>query len=112
MPTRFRMATHANAALMADNDNVRPKVDLYFLSPCPPGYDTVLGWIAKNNPGLLDLIDRVPEATQRDGFWLKHRCREQGLEVIKVDACAFLSKQGIKSVNSYPIHLLNVRFSD
>lgn len=86
------------------------RVDLRLLSPCPAGYDTVLGYLAKVNPGLLELMDRSPEATQRDGFWLRHRCAESGLDWLRVDACPWLRSLGIEKVNAYPVKLLAQRF--
>ncbi|WP_018123356.1 hypothetical protein [Desulfovibrio oxyclinae] len=82
-----------------------------FLSDCPEGYDTVLGYLAKRHPDLLDLIDKEPEATTRDGFWLMHRCKERGIKRLRVKACPFLQAFGITEVWSYPIGLLKERFS-
>lgn len=87
-----------------------PRVDIRFLSPCPPGYDTVLGYLAKHDPIVLELLDRDPDATKRDGYWLMHRARERGLEVVKVEACPWLRQNGIKMVNAYPQSLLAERF--
>lgn len=82
-----------------------------FRSPgLPRGYDTVLGYLAKYDPCTLALIDGEAEATQRDGWWLRHRCREAGLEVVKVAAPLFLKDQGVSQVNAYPEHLLAKRF--
>ena len=88
------------------------RVDLRFLSPCPPGFDTVLGYLAKVNPGLLDLIDRDPSATLRDGYWLCHRAKERDIKTVKVEACPWLRKQGITTVNAYPVELLEERLGD
>lgn len=86
------------------------RVDLRYLSPVPPGYDTILGYLAKVNPEMLELIDKDPEATQRDGFWLPHQAKKRGMAVIKVDACLWLSKFGVSAVNAYPVSLLAERF--
>jgi hypothetical protein len=97
--------------MIAANDNMHrpPRVDLTLLSPCPPGWDTVLGYIAKTNPDLFELMDKVPESTLRDGFWLTHRCRERGVKPIKVPACHWLRKAGVEAVNAYPVELLERR---
>jgi hypothetical protein len=92
-----------------DNEPRRPRVDLRLLSPCPPGWDTVLGYIAKANPDLFELMDKVPSSTLRDGYWLTHRCREQGVVPLKVPACHWLRKAGIEQVNAYPLSLLEKR---
>lgn len=82
-----------------------------YVSPCPEGYDTILGYLAKHNPEALELIDKDPDATQRDGFWCMHRSRERGITVQKVAAPKFLAKFGIDEVNAYPIELLEERFA-
>jgi hypothetical protein len=92
---------------------VRPiKMDerLTYCSPVLEGYDTVLGWYAKQDPWAL-LIGELWNAThtQRDGFWLMHRCRERAIPVLWVPAPAVLRDQGIKQVRAYPISLLRER---
>ena len=73
----------------------------------PQGYDTVLGYLAKHRPDMLELIDYdVPEATARDGFWLKHRCDE----VNYVPAPPVLRAKGIMRVRCWPTDLLERRF--
>lgn len=81
------------------------------VSPVPKGYDTVLGYLAKYHPDVLDTFDHAdPSATQRDGYWLKHRAREQGLAVWMVTAPPILQAAGITVVNSYPLELLAQRW--
>ena len=93
------------------NDNVAPGTPLHYVSAlCPPGWDTVLGYLAKTNPDLLNIMDRTPEATQRDGYWLTARTRKRyGVEPVKVPACLWLQRQGIETVNAYPLTLLRER---
>lgn len=91
----------------------RPMSD--FLSPIPTQYtdhDTVLGYLARHQPYVLDLMDPKAEVTARDGFWLTHRCREQGFRPLKVPAPLFLAEQGIEHVNAYPVTLLRQRFDE
>jgi hypothetical protein len=77
----------------------------------PEGYDTVLGYLAKHHPEALDLFDySVPEATQRDGYWLAHRVKERGLEPVHVAAPPILAAQGIFQVRAYPVDLLQRRW--
>ena len=73
--------------------------------------DTVVGWLAKHDPERLAIMDATPEATQRDGYWLMHRCRERGIEITKVPAPTVLKEQGIDEVNAYPVWLLAERLA-
>jgi hypothetical protein len=42
----------------------------------PDGYDTVLGFLARHHPDALECFDYTdPATTQRDGWWLSHRCQ-------------------------------------
>lgn len=86
------------------------RVDIRYLSPCQPGYDTVLGYLAKHQPGTLELLDQVPDATIRDGFKLRALAIKRDLPVLKVDASPFLRSFGIEQVNSYPIRILVEHF--
>jgi hypothetical protein len=86
--------------------------DARYLSPCPRGYDTVLGYLAKNYPERLAIMDQTADATMRDGWWLRGECLRQDIAPVKVKAPAFLREQGIEEVNAYPYALLHHRFSD
>lgn len=86
------------------------RVDIRYLSPCPPGYDTVLGFLAKHNPGILDLLDKEPDATRVDGVRLREAAKRRGLDWQKVEACPWLKAFGIETVNAYPIRLLADHF--
>lgn len=77
-----------------------------YTSPCPEGYDTVLGYTFRNNPEALDLMDPSPQSTVDDGFWLTHECRRRGVTPIKVTAPMVLQREGIIEVNAYPLHIL------
>ncbi|CAB4139640.1 hypothetical protein UFOVP347_50 [uncultured Caudovirales phage] len=83
---------------------------LYDSEGVPAGFDTVLGYLSKHCPEHLALIDHMPSATSRDGWWLCHRIRERGLPLHSVPACAFLRAHGIERVNAYPVGLLRERF--
>lgn len=86
------------------------RVDLRYLSPCPTGYDTVLGYLAKHNPGVLELLDKEPDATRVDGIKLREAAKRRGIEWQKVEACPWLRSFGIQMVNAYPIRLLADHF--
>lgn len=84
-----------------------------YLSPdCPEGYETVVGYLARFNPWAIRCGLADPEATQRDGFWLKHRSSERGIAVVKVKAPAAFAADGIEHVNAYPVSLLQERLGD
>lgn len=77
----------------------------------PKSYDTVLGFLAKHHPDVLECFDYTdPTATQRDGYWLAHRCREQGIPPTYVDAPPVLQERDIVQVRAYPIDLLEQRW--
>jgi hypothetical protein len=81
-----------------------------YVSPCPAGYETVLGYLSKTDPEALDLMDQDAEATARDGWKLTYLAKRKGLKVVKVRACQHLEAQGIFEVNAYPEVLLRERF--
>lgn len=101
-----------------EQDTFTAKINSDYLSP-QAGVDrenahqarwTVVGYLAAFHPEILDNMDVTPDATQRDGWWLMHRCRERGIEPIKVVAPPVLQDQGVDYVNAYPRHLLTERF--
>lgn len=75
----------------------------------PEGYDTVLGYLGKTHPEVLDLMEDPISGTQHDGFWLQHRSARLGRGTIKVEAPAPLLEAGIQVVNAYPVDLLRER---
>lgn len=78
----------------------------------PLGYDTVLGFLAKHHPEVLDSLDYSdPQVTLRDGYWLMHRTREAGLAPVLVDAPGCLKAKGISHVNAWPLKLLQKRWA-
>lgn len=77
----------------------------------PTGYDTVLGYLAKYHPEVLDMFDYTkPQATARDGWWLKHQCEKRGIVPVIVIAPPVLRGCGIDTVNAYPLSLLEKRW--
>ena len=74
----------------------------------PKGYDTVLGFLAKWHPEILDVIDwHDPSATLRDGLWCMHRSK--GSEMWAKAPQAML-EMGLKKVRAYPLEILKQRF--
>ena len=73
----------------------------------PDGFDTILGYLAKHDPDVLDQFDYYdPQATQRDGFWMMHHATDR--RVVSAPAC--LQMRGIKVVNAWPLSALQERF--
>lgn len=81
----------------------------HFLTETPEGFDTVLGWLAKNNPEALMLMQDPIFDTRRDGFWLMHKAEQEGCKVKKVSAPPIMAEEGIPTVNAYPNALLERR---
>jgi hypothetical protein len=81
------------------------------VSVSPKGYETVLTYLARWHPEILDQIDwRLPDATLRDGYWCFHRTK--GKEVwVKAPKC-FANKRHITKVRAYPLAILKERFGD
>jgi hypothetical protein len=77
----------------------------------PPGHDTILGYLAKHQPEILDTVDYAdPEVTKRDGWALAHACRRKGLRAVYTPAPAALKRRGILVVRAYPVELLEARW--
>lgn len=77
-----------------------------------PAYETVLGYLKAHHPRAYRALGvNACEDTQRDGFWLTHRARERGYEIVKVKAPDELRAEGIETVNAYPLVLLRERFA-
>lgn len=84
------------------------RVDIRYLSPCPPGYDTVLGYLAKRDPETLGMLEQDPSATADDGVWCRARCITLGLAFTTVEACPWLRLQhGVRKVHAYPVQVLH-----
>ena len=83
-----------------------------FLSPCPPGYDTVLGYLAKHQPDtVLGMTDPV-SGTINDGRRMRDMAARLGAQVIKVPASVAVASVGADSVNAYPTEILSRYFED
>lgn len=85
----------------------RPLED--YTTPCPEGWDTVVGYLAKHRPEVIAALGEAAEVTQRDGFWLMHRTRERGLPVVWVRASRVLQEQDVMQVRAWPVDLLSER---
>lgn len=81
----------------------------------PQGYDTVLGYLAKYHPDVLDHVDYYdPTVTQRDGWKLSHQVATRALggnwDCVYVDAPPCLRLSNIERVRAYPVELLAKRW--
>lgn len=84
-----------------------------FASPDVPfGYDTIVGWVAKNRPEIIETMGTAAWLHSRDGLWLANQARKRGLKVHKVGAPPVLLDQGIEEVNAYPVELIAERFDE
>ena len=83
-----------------------------FSTDCPTGYDTIIGWVAKNRYDIIENLGTAAWLHTRDGFWLTHQCRARDQSIHKVEAPAVLKEQGIQQVNAYPVELIAERFAD
>jgi hypothetical protein len=80
----------------------------------PEGYDTLLGYLAKNHPGILDHVDYYdPTTTMHWGWELANRCRlceEKEARYALAPDC-FRDNPSIHTVRAYPLAILKWRFS-
>lgn len=83
-----------------------------FSTVCPPGYDTIVGWVAKNRYDIVENLGTAAWLHSRDGFWIANRTRNKGKAVEKVVAPPVLREQGIEQVNAYPVEVIAERFAD
>lgn len=76
------------------------------------GYDTVLGYLAKNQSEALEIMGEPVWNTRQDDFWLLARCHAHGLEPLEVDAPEAMRVFGYPKAYAYPIDLLEKRLED
>lgn len=88
-----------------------PIVPEEYASPyAPVGYDTVLSYLAKNDPITLGFMDDEPEATQADEDWLHRECLRVNMRKVEVPGSRWHARQGLFAAWSYPVALLAKRF--
>lgn len=73
---------------------------------CPEGWDTFWGHLARTDPGVLALMDQLPEAADSDEAMLDMMCQQQGIPPRIVSAGAWLTRNGVFSSKAYPLHVL------
>ena len=108
----WRMRDVRNSLLVLERNLPRDKPEDYHLGI--EGFDTVMSYIAREEPTLMKLaLDPVRDHIA-DGKRIAHVARCRRLPVLKVDAPAPIKQRysKIKTVNAYPTHLLAEYFSD
>lgn len=94
----------------AVRDGFVPIIVSDYLSPyCPIGYDTVLAYLAKNDPVTFSFMEQTIEATEPEDNWLKRECNRLNMRSVEVPSCPWLARQGVFSSWSYPVALLAKR---
>ena len=86
-------------------------VDSVYASECPPGYDTILGYISKQNPETLDLLKDLFYDTRADAWRLRHMCQRDGLQIHSVEAPEIAHEDGQTSLPAFPVELLRRKYS-
>jgi hypothetical protein len=94
-------------------DSPLPFEGIYESPNLPEDFDTVLGWLSRHRPDLIEgsVLD-IMEATVRDGWWLCHRVRERDYPKVYVKACPAALENGIERLNAYPNYLIAERFAN
>jgi hypothetical protein len=91
-------------------DGFVPIIVADYLGPyCPIGYDTVLGYLAKNDPLTLSFMEQTPEETEPDDIWLKRECDRLNMRYVEVPSCPWLARQGVFTSLSFPVAILSKR---
>lgn len=99
-------------ALLALEKNIAPDDVDDFCSIDAPQYDTVLGFLAKNDPICLDLMNDPIHDTVIDGRTLSNMSRKRGLPVIKVAAPVHITSRypKVTHLNAYDVTILADHF--
>lgn len=85
-----------------------------WMTAVPEGWDTVVGYLARNKPDVLRTMDATPSASLPDGTTLTRVMESQGFErghLPKVRAPKALRDQGVPRVNIYPTPVLARHFA-
>ncbi len=99
-----------HAAPEAANDDNRTRTPLRYLSAgCPEGWNTVWGYLALTNPGLIELMDKIPDVIAPDEEQLDQDCEMAGVAPLTVPACLWLQTHRISDSRAYPVELLAER---
>lgn len=92
----------------AITDGFIPIVVSDYLSPyCPIGYDTVLGYLAKNDPLTLSLTEQTVEYLEPEDAALRRECDRVNMRVVEVPSCPWMARQGVFTQMSFPVALLS-----
>lgn len=83
-----------------------------FVSPdVPDGYDTVLGYLAKTQKGILRSMDEPVLSTYRDSLWLVSQASMRKIATVYVEAPEASKMLGFDKVMAFPVELLEERLN-
>lgn len=94
------------------SEEVEVFVEDYESPNCPEGYDTILHWLANNEPVTFALLEQFADATEDDDNALTFDCLMRGIKPVEVLAGAWLVREGVLHVNAYPVAELIRYFSE
>ena len=87
--------------------NATPNLETLYTSPnLPEGYDTVLGYLSREQPEIINLMSEPIGDTLTDSLSLKAKCVKDDAAVETVDAPPALLERGITQINAYPVEYL------
>jgi len=101
---------HADISNFLKTYNQPKAVDRRYFTPTemPPGYDTVVGFLAVWHPEMLEGMDDLAMDTMQLGLKAARLCKAKGIKPIKVEAPEALGDdRHIISVNAYPHAILH-----
>lgn len=93
---------------------ITPDVSPYVtpVDDMPAGYDTIIGWLAKNSPELLQQGFSDPRRTISDGNKVRALCRDHDRNWLRVPAPPAFQCDDIKEVNAYPVGIIAKHFGE
>jgi len=84
----------------------------YKSSACPPGYDTVVGYLMEHDPVTWAMMDQTADSFRQDDYLLKRRAKLKGVPTKHIASPPWLVRQGIFEVRSFPISFLREYFGE
>lgn len=78
-----------------------------YLTSTPPDCDTVWGWLARNEPWVLDTMTDPVMGCLEDQERGRHFADRQGVEYVAVPAPPAVAQRGIPEVFAFPLHVLH-----
>lgn len=78
----------------------------YATPSTPEGYQTVLGYMFEQNPGIFTYVKNPKNAWKVEEAWLQSEAARRGLKLPRVNSPRYLSDLGQKECWAYPLELL------